>query len=232
MRRLLLLLLTLALVAVAADVLALRYAERTLAARIQDSAALTLTPDVDIAGRPFLLQALRGRYDEIEVRATGVQAEQLRFDTARAVLDGVEVPLGDVLSGSVTTVSVEQLRTRAVLDYDTLTAAVADRGLRVEPATDGQVRVVGSVDVLRQTLEASAFSRPTLEEGAVVVAAERFEVGVELADNLLTRAIGDRFDVRLDVGALPFGLALTDLQVTPDGVVLRASATDAVLTPP
>lgn len=232
MRRLLLLLLTLALVAVAADVLALRYAERTLAERVQDSTGLALTPDVDVAGRPFLLQALRGRYDEVEVRAAAVPAGTLRFDTVRAELDGVEVPLSDVLSGSVTTVPVEQLRTRAVLGYDTLTAAVADRGLRVEPAADGRVRVVGSVEVLGQTLEASAFSRPTLDGGAVVVTAESFEVGVDLADDLLTRTLGDRFDVRFDVGALPFGLAIMDLQVTPDGVVLQASAADAVLTAP
>jgi hypothetical protein len=216
---------------VAADLVASGVAERSIAQRVQQSGGLPERPEVEVRGRPFLLQALRGRYDDVVVRSAEVPAGQLGLSDVVTELSGVRVPLRQALSSTSAPVPVQSVRTRGVVSYEALTATVADRGLRVGAAEAGLVRVTGGVQVLGRTLEASAVSRPELVDGGIVVTAERFEVGSPAADALLTRGLGDRLDFRVDVAQLPFGLALTSLRAGADGVTVTAEATDTVLTP-
>lgn len=216
-------------VAVVVDRLAAAAVDRAVAARLAEAARLSATPQVQVRGFPFLTQAVRGRYEDVAVRASSVPVGALRLSTFSAQLHGVEVPLGDALSGSVTAVPVASIDATAVLGWADLTAALGDRGLSVSPATNGLVRVTGSLTVLGRTLEASALSRPVLQGREIVVTAERFEVGNSAADAVLSRALGSRLDFRLTLGALPFGLRLTSLTTGPDGVVLGARSDGAVL---
>jgi len=227
--RWLLALLVLAGLLVAADRLAVRAVEDAVATRLATAGGLTATPEVDVRGTPFLTQAVRGRYDDVAVRAGDVPVGDLRLDRFEARLRGLEVPLSDAVRGDVQQVPVEALTGRAVLSYEQLSSAVADRGLRVSSAGDGRVRVTGSVRVLGRTLEASAVSSAVLEGSTVVVTAERFEVGAAAADAVLSRALGNRLDLRVEIGSLPYGLRLTGLTAGPEGVVLTAGATDTVL---
>jgi hypothetical protein len=216
----------LALLAVLADVVALRVAERTIATRLQAAADLAERPDVEISGRPFLTQAVRGRYDEVVVRSDVLPTGPLPLRGFLARLVDVEVPLSSAVSGSVEQVPVDRITARGLVTYADLTALVADRGLRVSAASEpGLVRVAGSVEVLGQAFEAAAVSRPTLEGGTLVVTAERFDIGpgsgIPLAGLL---------DFRVDLAGLPYGLQLSGLEVTGEGVVVRTAADDAVLT--
>ena len=224
-------LLVLGALLVVADVAASRAAERGIAERVRQAAELPELPEVEVHGRPFLLQALRGRYDDVVVRSVDVPAGELRFASLVTELRGARVPLRQALEASTAPVPVESLSARAVVTYEALSAPVEDRGLRVVGAEDGLVRVTGSLDVLGRTLEATAVSRPELEDGEIVVTAERFEVGSSVADSLLSRALGRRLDFQVDVGELPYGLTLTGLDAGPDGVVLTADATDTVIAP-
>lgn len=230
MRKLLVLVVVLLVAGVVADVLAARAAEQAIAARVQQTGGLGASPEVEVRGRPFLLQAVRGRYDDVVVRASDVPAGQLRFDSLVTQMQGVRVPLGEALSGSVSRVPVDRISARGVVGYGALTALVADRGLRVVDAGGGRVRVTGSVQVLGRTLEASAVSLPTLEGNTLVVTAERLEVGNAAADALLSRALGNRLDFRLELAALPYDLTLSSLQVGPAGVAVLARATDGLLS--
>lgn len=234
MRRLVVLvvvLLALGAVLVVADLAALRAAERGIAERVQQSGDLPARPQVEVHGRPFLVQALRGRYDDVVVRSAEVPTGQLSLSNVVTQLRGVRMPLRSALSETGRPVPVASLTTRAVVSYEALTDSLRDRGLRVVPAEDGLVRVTGSIQVLGRTLEASAVSRPELEDGEIVVTAERFEVGSSVADALLSRSLGNRLDFRVDLGELPYGLVLTSLRAGPDGVALTAAATDTVLPP-
>jgi hypothetical protein len=222
-------LLLLAVVAVVADRVAARAVEQVVAARLAETGQLEALPEVEVRGTPFLTQAARGRYDDVVVRASGVQAGELRVRSFVAQLQGVQVPLRDAVAGEVEEVPVDALTARAVLTYADLSAVVADRGLRVSSAGEGRARVTGTVRVLGQDIEASAVSRPTLEGGEVVVTAERIEVGNSVADAVLSAALGNRLDFRVEVGELPYGLELTGLRAGADGVVLQARSDGAVL---
>lgn len=78
-------------------------------------------------------------------------------------------------------------------------------------------------------LAAESVSDVRVEGGEVVVQASRFEVDGSPADDVLTPALRDRFDLRVPVGDLPYGLALTDLRVEEAGLSVTTSASDLVL---
>lgn len=228
MKKILGLVLLLALL-VLADRGAAAYADRALATQLQRSAGLSVAPSVAIGGFPFLTQAVRGRYGRIEVAAAGVPAGDTVLARLDAVLTGVEVPLSDVLSGSVRAVPVEQVEARVLLSYDDLARSSGRRRLTASPAGD-RVRVSGEVEVLGRVLRASAVSTVVLEGDAVVVTAQSYEVGNQVADALLTRALGDRLDLRVPVRALPYGLAVQSVTVEPAGILVRAAAAATVIS--
>jgi hypothetical protein len=78
----------------------------------------------------------------------------------------------------------------------------------------------------------SALSRLTVDDGQVVVTAESFDVGAGLVSRLLTRALAGRFDARVSLGALPYGLRVDGVAVQTDGLAVTAQPADAVLSPP
>ena len=230
MRRLSITLLVLLAVLLVADRGGAAVASRVIASQVQDAGGLPSTPDVDIEGFPFLTQVLAGRYERVRVEATDVPGEDVRLATLDATLRGVRLPLSKVLSGSVGDVPVDAVEARALVSYDQLSERAGASRRVVTPSGD-QVRVAGAVDVLGETLSAVAISRVELLEGDIVVTAEMFEVGNETADRLVTRALRGRLDFRVPVGTLPYGLGLTGVEVRPEGVVVLASSTDAVLSP-
>lgn len=206
-------------------------AERTVVTEVRASAGLAADPDVDLGGFPFLTQAVRGRYDRVEVRSTDVPAGALTLDRLDAVLLGAQVPLGQALAGDVTRVPVERITARALVGYAELGRQAGDRGLSFAPDA-GRLRVTGTLEVFGQELSAVAVSRLDVVDGALVVTAESFEVGNDLADSLLTGALQGRFDLRVPVEGLPYGLVVTAVEVAADGVVVLAVADGAVLEPP
>lgn len=231
MRKLLVAVAVLFVLLLVADRACAALASRVLADELQRSGGLSSRPTVDVGGFPFLTQAVGGRYDRIEVRAEDVPAGEVRLAQLEAVLTGVQVPLGDALSGTVGAVPVDRVDARVRLAYDVLSRRSGGRRLSVTPAGD-RVRVTGSVEVLGQAVSATALSRVALDGDVVVVTAESFEVGNGVANAVLSRALGQRFDLRVPVRGLPYGLRVERVTVEPDGVVVTAVAVDAVLTPP
>lgn len=230
MRRLLVGLVVLLGLLLVADRAGAAIASQAVAAQVQAGAGLAAEPAVEIGGFPFLTQAVSGRYDDVEVTARGVETPELTVDRLTATLRGVEVPLSAALSGSVASVPVEGVTATALVGYDELSRRSGDRRLTVAPAGD-RVRVTGSVDVLGQTLSATAVSRVEVVDGALRVVAESYQVGDAAANEALTRALGGRLDLLLPVTGLPYGLQVTGVDVRPDGVAVRASAGATVLSP-
>lgn len=229
MRRVVVLLVLIAAVVGAAELLGPAVVERVVAERVQQESGVVERPEVELRGRPFVTQAVRGRYDDIVVRSKDVPAGQVEFDTVVTQLTGVQVRLASALTGQVDVVPVTRVSTRAVVGYESLTAAVADRGLTVAPGETGLLRVTGRVEVLGMTLSAVAVSRPAVVDQAVEVTAERFEVGNDVADAVITRALGQGLDFTVAIDPLPYGMQLRSVDARPAGVVLTAQAADVVL---
>lgn len=214
-----------------ADRVGAAVASRAVATQVTSASGSATAAEVEIGGFPFLTQALGGRYDEVVVVARDVPARDLTVARLEATLRDVEVPLSDAVSGSVEAVPVGGVDATALLAYAELARRAGDRQLTVAPAGGDRVRVTGSVRVLRQTVSATAVSRVELIDGELVVTAESFEVGNAAADAVLSRALGNRLDLRIPVTGLPYGLQVTGVDVRPEGVAVRAQAGATVLAP-
>jgi hypothetical protein len=213
--------------AVLADRVAHGMAEDRVAAELMEKGGLQGSPEVEIAGFPFLTQALGGRYDDVRISATAEELGQPAGTRADIALHGVEVPLSSVLSGSVGEVPVERIDGTATLSYDLLAAQLGgDTTLRREG--DG-LRISKTVELLGQTIPLTATGTVTLDGNDLVVdVANATGAGVDIPD-LLVERVADLLDLRYAVPALPFGLTLTSVTPADDGVDVTVEATDTVL---
>lgn len=183
-----------------------------------------------VEGVPFLTQALAGRYDRVDVLGEQLTAGTATVEDVRLRLHGVELPLSALLSGPVASLPVDRLDARVLVPYDTLTRSSGLGELTVASEGDA-VRVRGRLQVLEQDVDVSALSQLSIEDGRVVVRAESFEYEDEDVDGAVGEALRDRFDHRVDLGELPWGLTPIGVQVREEGVELRLRADDTVMTP-
>ena len=227
MRALLVVLLLLGGLAVGADRVAVGIAEDKVAEQLAAKGGLSGTPTVDIAGFPFLTQAVAGRYDDVRISLTAEELGQPAGTRADIALHGVHVPLSSVVSGSVEKVPVDRVDGTATLSYALLSAQLGgDTTLRREG--DG-LRITKTVEMLGQTLPLTAVGTVSLDGNQLVVDVEKAAgAGVDVPGFLVSR-VSDLLDLRYDVPALPFGLQLTGVRPAADGVDLELAARDTVL---
>ena len=209
------------------DRVAVGVAEDRVGSELAATGGLQGSPEVDIAGFPFLTQALAGRYDEVRISLSADQLGQPEGTRAFVVLRGVQVPLSAVLAGSVQQVPVERIDGTATLSYELVATGLgADTTLAREE--DG-LRITRTVELFGQTVPLTAVGQVTLDGNEVVIDVETAAgAGVELPDFLVGRA-SDLLDLRYAVPELPFGLRLTGVRPGEEGVVVRVEAVDAVL---
>jgi hypothetical protein len=111
---------------VAADFGAAAIAEHEVSERARTQFGLDDDPSVRIHGFSFLLQALSGEYDDIEVTATGVPVKNaLRDVEVKAHLLGVKAPLGDLLSGNTKGILVSRAEGTVTVKASDVTRALS-----------------------------------------------------------------------------------------------------------
>ncbi len=204
-----------------------RFAEGYVAEQLVEQAGLAGAPEVDVRGFPFLTQAVAGRYDEVRVSLTAEQLGQPEGTRADVVLRGAHVPLSGVVSRAVEEVPVDRIDGTATLSYALLSGGL---GADTELAAEGdRLRITRTVEVLGREVPLTAVGEVTLDGADLVVdVQEATGAGVEVPGFLLDRA-ADSLDLRYTVPELPFGLRLTGVRPTADGVDIRVEATDTVL---
>jgi hypothetical protein len=226
-RALLILAVVLGALLVIADRVGVSVAEDQVAERIAEQGDLPGPPEVDITGFPFLTQAVAGRYDEVRIALTAADLGQPAGTDADVVLHGVQVPLSDVIDGSVQQVPVDRIDGTATLSYALLSAQLGGDA-RLERDGDG-LRITRTVELLGQHVPLTASGQVTLDGSDLVVDVDEASgAGVELPQVVVDRAT-DLLDLRYTVPPLPFGLQLTDVRPADDGVVVDVEATDTVI---
>jgi hypothetical protein len=236
--RLILALLAVAGLLVLADRGAASYAEGRLAADLQAGQGLAEPPEVDIRGFPFLTQAVAGQYREVSVQAGDVDlGTGLRAQRLEAVLSGARVPLGSVLRGGLAQVPADRVEARVLLAFDDLEERAAPDAaesleLSAGPADD-LVRVEAVVGVLGRDLTLVSEGRVSADGQRVRVITDEITVLGDdeegSAQSVVDALTEGDLDLAVEVGQLPFGLQLRDVQVTPEGLVAVAGDEDVVL---
>lgn len=210
---------------VGADRIALLIAESQLASRIQSSQHLSQKPDVSIDGFPFLTQVAARDFPHATVDIHGLTANSLTITDLHADLHGVHVNSG------FNSATVDTLVATAQLSYADIGKALSSE-LNVEGAQVGTVQVSkaganqvkASYDLLGATISAtvgvSLSGTNTLEFRSVSFDTPLSGLGLS----------PQNFDVKYNLGALPFGIKLTQLTFTDSAVEITANGTNVNLS--
>lgn len=227
-------LLGLALVLAGLDVAARAGAQAAVARNLQASEGLPRKPDVSISGFPFLLQAVRGRYQQVDVRFREVPAGgDLRLDTVDARLAGVHLPLPAVLGAEPAEVPVDTLQVTGSATFarveDRINAAIPGGAATVHLVDGGQgrLRVTGTYTGPGGPLTLSGLTTPSVSHGRLTLSVPKEQltqvpqVFRDTVAGLLTQSV--------TLQPLPLGLEVTSVAVTPQGLTATAEAQDVIL---
>jgi len=227
-RRVVVAVVILAVLLVIVDRVAVVVAEHAVAKQIRTELALRETPSVSIHGFPFLIQAVTGRYDDVEVRIPAVDSGPLHNVQVNASLHDVHAPLGDMVAGRLDAVPVRDIAGTLVVRYDDLARASGIPGLTIRSAPGG-LRVSGTVQVAGRRIAASARCSISVVDNDLVVTAQDAEVGGIPVPPAALAAAARLLSFRVSPRSLPLALRITGVQEGSDSLTVAAQAHDVVL---
>lgn len=205
-------------------------AANAVAAQLQSSGELRERPMVSIRGFPFLTQAFAGRYQRVELAAHDLPSRDLDLTSLGVTVRGAQVPLSAALSGKVDAVPVESLSASALVGYGQLAKQTDLAEASVQPA-GRQLDLTARLTVFGRELTVSSRSTVTIAGDDLLLRPQSLQVAGGSSD-ALDAALRDRLDLRLSVGTLPYGLRLTGVRVTKEGLVLSARSGPTILRRP
>jgi hypothetical protein len=215
---------------VVGDRVAAAVAENTAASWLATHAPVSGKPTVAVHRFPFITQALRGRYDDVEVTSNSVAVGNVHDAKVDAHLRGAHLALGDVFGGTIHNLPCDQVDGTLTVPYSELARlsgvpdlTLAQQGNAVAvsaplqiPGTDTTVRVSGTAQV---RVDAQSLH---VQAGDVSVS------GVDVPQSVRDQLAG-QLSVSVPVPPLPYGLQLRDITATSAGIALDGSASNVVL---
>ncbi len=180
---------------------------------------------VRVHGTPFLTQALRGRYRNVEVLGT-LRVGDIAGATLVAHLTNAYLPPRELLGGRARELPCEQVTGRLVLPYGELARVAKIPGLILEFEGErlmasaalpvpgiSQLARVGGEAVLSLT-----------QEGAVWLRIRGISVAGLTLPGVVLNQLLPTLTVPIPLPSLPYGLRLDELRPTANGLVVDGSA--------
>lgn len=213
-----------ALFLVALDQIGVLVADVALEGALRDRLELQKKPKVRVHGIPFLTQVIDGKYRDIEVDATGLDAGKLHDLSADVRLRGVHVSISQLGRWDFSTIPIDHVKADITVPYNSLEAASGIPGVTIKP--DGSdVDVSGPVAVAGRTITVTAKGHPTISNGALLLnPSDATAAGIPLPPGTL-----DSFNAPISLASLPFGLKLNAIDVTQNGLLGEASVDDVTI---
>ncbi|QVQ50627.1 DUF2993 domain-containing protein [Spiractinospora alimapuensis] len=222
MRKLLVLLILLAIALVGTDRALLYGAESELAKRVSQQYPMDAEPDVDIGGFPFLTQAFGGTYSEINLVTGAFAYEEIQFERIDVTLYDVEAPLADLMTSP--TASARSAEGTALLPYSELQRRLPE-GLSIEQE-GGEPRISGDLAIQGFSVPVESGIEISVADSVLTVTPTDIEIGEAMVD---LGGVGDELAFDFPVDDLPFDLAITDVEALPNGVQITVEGTDIPL---
>ncbi len=223
MRRLLLAVVVLLVVAVAADFGAARLFESRVATALQRRYELRERPIVQVRDVPFLPHLLSGRFSTIDVAAADASTRGVTLADLELHLREVAVPRS-VLLGGRGRVRVARTDGEVRLSEAEINRLLADRlrGGSLTLQTD-RVRVRLRIEVLGRPLTATASGRLSVRAGRIAFTPETAQVeGVRNA--ALEAQLASRFTFDVPLPTLPAGFTVERVDIEPAAALLTGRA--------
>lgn len=223
------LLVVLGILLAVADRVGAHYAEREIAtrvaARMQEQGITSTTPEVEVAGVPFLTQVAAGRYDEIELTMRDLKGGTLPLPLLTVTAYDVEAPLQELIDGTAHPVAARVDGT-ATVSYASLVEASGLTGITLRSAGPDVVQVSGKVPIVG---EVSGSAQVTIVDGKVRLKVTELKASGGAVSQTLINTYRDRLAVTLTLPKLPFNLRLEGVQTEPTGLDVAFTATDVEL---
>jgi hypothetical protein len=229
LRRLIIFLVVLAILAIAADRAAKWLAEDQLATMAEQEAAQydvrAADTSVDIGGFGFLPQLVKEEFSTVTLTMQQPTISSIPAEDLTVAMSGVHVPRAALTGGNGAAVTVDTTDVQVRLSPSEL-AKLAARTTGVDDLTmrvvDGKLHAQLSV----RGIEADATIRPTTKNGRIVLAVD------ELSDSIpsvVRNAITSLLARGIALPKLPFGASLKQVAVQGSSVVLTATAANLKL---
>jgi hypothetical protein len=189
---------------------------------------------VRVHGTPFLTQALRGRYGDIEVSGGGLQIGEMAGATLNAHLFNAVLPPRELLGGRTTELPCDRVEGRIVLPYGELARVSRIPGLTL---TYERQRLIASASLpvpgISQLARVSGQADLTvLGSGAVWLRVRGLSVAGISLPSLVVKQMMPSLNVPIPLPSLPYGLRLDELKPVPSGLVVCGSADHVVFKAP
>lgn len=237
--------------AVLVDFGAAAWSEYRVSRALREGGVLESDPAVTIHGFPFLLQARNGHYENVEIRAEGVDSDLLGDITVEANLIGAHASASQLLDGSIRSVPVDLLFGRVMLDATELGQLynIPDLQISAPPAsksdgtggsggsgrtTAGGVVLTGTVPVGPVSARVSVQADLVLDGDRVQIVASDLYFGPEgLADYTVPEPLKPLvlglFTTTIEPQDLPFGVSPTFVEARGSQIVIEGEARDTTI---
>jgi hypothetical protein len=216
---LIVLVLVLAGVFVAADRIAVAYAQNTIASEIQTQANLSARPSVTIEGFPFLTQVLARDVKQIDISASNVRESNITISSITATATGVHI------NSSFKGATIDQINGTALITYANLESALPSplNGATITPDPSAgpngvNVSLGGGLATATGQVMLTSPTQVTLKIDNLGGLASFFSGGLS------------QTTYPFNIPTLPVGLKVTSVNVTNQGVALTATAHDTTLS--
>ena len=196
---------------VAADRVAVSYAQNTIASKIQSQANLATKPSVTIEGFPFLTQIAAHDIKKVDISASNVVENRVTISSIKATATGVH------LNSGFTGATIDQINGTALMTYQSLEAVLGIPGATITPDPSvGTNGITISEDPLGSASGTVTLTSPT----QITVHVARLGGLASLLRGVLSQS--DSYV--LNIPTLPVGLRVTSVSVNSQGVTLQAAA--------
>jgi hypothetical protein len=188
-------------------------------------------PTVRVHGTPFLTQALRGRYGDVEVSGGGLRIGEMAGATLEAHLVNALLPLRELLGGRTTELRCERVDGRIVLPYGEIARVSHIPGLAL---TYERERLIASASLpvpgINHLARVSGNAVLTVNDGTVWLRVRGLSVaGISLPSLVLSQLLPS-LNVPIWIPALPYGLRVDQLTPLVAGLAVSGSAQMVVFT--
>ncbi|SDP83059.1 LmeA family phospholipid-binding protein [Lentzea jiangxiensis] len=238
---------------VAADFALAAAGEYQIAQRMREKLQLSEDPSVRINGFPFTLQALRGDYQHVEIRAYGVpirneqQGVDLRDLDVEADLLHTRVELADLLAGNVSKATIDTVKgsvrikaldlnrlANQVTPFDKLSiepdnrAAVPAPANPAAPKTTAAIKLSGETNVAGKVVTLTAYGQIALVSGSIQINIDDIELNDASLKQIVPQ-LRQALAIKIDPGTLPFGATPTAVEVESGSFKLSGEIADVPL---
>lgn len=221
-----------AVVAVTSLAVLITVVDRYLAAEAERRASAYLSTPlgqaarVRVHARPFLTQAIRGRYPRVEVTATDLQFGALRGTTLHAHLTNAYLPLRALLGRRAGELPVEHVHGDLVIPYRELARVSRVPGLRFF-YRDERLIVTARLPVpgIGQVAGVSGEAIATISsDGGVSVRVRNIAVAGFTVPRIVLSQLVPELEFAVPLPPLPYGLRIEQLDPTDRGLRVSGSS--------